>query len=126
MAIVRGSKRTKKPSLPDWYPLAIYERELSIEEWLPQIALRASLQSIQESRSTGRYGGLTAANDDLRSTFISVIVEGNYGKEGFLSEAKSENFWPIRSPTPFQIYYFAELLKKKGIQRHRNGQSSWR
>jgi len=92
---------------PDWFPLPVYEQNLTKDEWLTEIGLRAGLQTADQNRREGKTTGLTFGASP-KEAFRSVFVTRESRACGSLAEAQERDFWPVRDPTPFELLFLVE------------------
>lgn len=100
-----ANRRNTAP--PDWFPLPIYEQNLTKDEWLTEIGLRAAMQTADQNRREGKISGLTSSASP-EETFLSLFVSRESRAGGNLAHAQEKNFWPIRDPTPFELFFLVE------------------
>ncbi|MES2353282.1 MAG: DUF6387 family protein [Pseudomonadota bacterium] len=92
-----------RPQLPDWYPLPIYNSTLTEDEWLTQIIIRATFQTVWRNYKNG----LIEEDKDWKTVFKNLIVENDITSEGFIGKDKKVH-WPVREIKPFEVFYTAE------------------
>lgn len=100
--------RKSKSQLPDWFPLPIYGHNLTKDEWLTEIGLRAALQTAEENVAEGAVAR-TSSNEPTE-VFRSLFVT-RASRAGNLAQAKTHSFWPVREVTPFEAYFIAECTR---------------
>jgi hypothetical protein len=92
---------------PDWFPLAVYEQNLTKDEWLTEIGLRAGLQTADQNRHEGKTRGLNLEASS-EEAFRSIFVTRESHVRVSLAEAQERDFWPIRDPTAFELLFIVE------------------
>jgi hypothetical protein len=100
--------RQDKGQLPDWFPLPIYQQELTKDEWLTEIGLRAALQTVENNVAQGTVER-TRSNDPTE-TFRAMFVTRE-SRSGHLARAKTHSYGPVREPSPFESFFFAECVR---------------
>lgn len=100
--------RQNKSQLPDWYPLPIYGQELTKDEWLTEIGLRAALQAVEENVAAGAVE--RTSRNEPTDVFRALFVTRE-SRAGHLAQAKTHSFWPVREVTPFEAYFIAECTR---------------
>jgi len=105
--------RVRNAGPPDWFPLPIYQQTLTKNEWLTEIALRAAVQTADNNRRAGKSSRLNYEGSAL-DTFRSLFVTRKSGARGNVAEAQANNFWPIREPTAFELFFLAENQRVPG------------
>jgi hypothetical protein len=98
---------TRNPAPPDWFPLPIYSQMLTKDDWLTEIALRAGLQTADRNRRDGKPSRLTYDGSSIE-VFRSLFVTRESRAKGNIAEARAGNFWPVREPTAFELFFLAE------------------
>jgi len=86
-----------KASLPSWFPLTIYSKKLTNEEWLDEIAIRLAVKTAFKN-----------SNDKERSKeqFETLIIKQNYHKQFLASkEQKASKIWGVRNLSCFDAAY---------------------
>lgn len=100
----------KSTELPSWYPLPIYNRELSDEEWAVEIMLRASFQSIVARREEGNQELSTLrfeSGASVTDVFDSLFVNTDRDVDRWFEKEK----WPISEMTTFEAHMIAALCR---------------
>jgi hypothetical protein len=106
--------------LPDWFPLPIYKQQLTKNEWLTEIGLRAALQTADQNVREGKVKAFRT-DKPADETFRAMFVTREARSGGGLAEAQEAGFWPVRDPTPFELFFLAE---KQRIPLHA-GVEAW-
>ncbi len=96
----------KNDSLSAWFPLSIYDKSLTDNEWLMEIVMRFSVYSLYENAKNSRKDG-EFPNKRALDAFISLIIDHKRNGNG-LTKTPSVNFWPVREPTPFESLFIAQ------------------
>jgi Family of unknown function (DUF6387) len=97
----------KASSPPDWFPLPIYQQDLTREQWLTEVALRAALQTAETNRRNGVTSRLTY-DESPQEIFDHLFVSRKSRSLGGVAEPHSKNIWPVREPTAFEAYFVSE------------------
>lgn len=103
--------RSKRTTLPTWYPLPIYQQTLSPDEWHSEIALRAALKSVDHNR---RNGVIAKRPEEILEDFHDMFVSRVTRNGEFLARAKDVDFFPVRPLPPADIFFLAEHLLQRG------------
>lgn len=103
--------RSKRTTLPNWYPLAIYQQTLSPDEWHTEIALRAALKSIDTNR---RNGTIVERPEEILESFQAMFVTRTARSGGSLAQARHEDFFPVRALPPSELFFLSEHLLHQG------------
>jgi hypothetical protein len=97
----------KNRAHPAWFPLPVYQRTLTKNEWLAEIAIRAGLQTAHRNRREGKIHKLQT-HSSSEQAFLSIIVEKESRARIDLAQAQERNFWPVRDLTAFELSFLAE------------------
>jgi hypothetical protein len=97
----------RNAALPDWFPLPIYRQVLTKNEWLTEIGLRAALQTAERNMREGKVKAFRTEGP-ADETFRAMFVTRETRSGGDLAAAQEASFWPVRHPTPFELFFLAE------------------
>lgn len=103
--------RTKKNTLPSWYPLPIYQQTLTPDEWHSEIVMRATLKTVDENR---RKGSIVKSPEEMLETFHALLVTRTSRRGGPLAQAKTEDFFPVVTLPICDLFFMAEHLLRHG------------
>src|SRR5258706_1870610 len=98
---------------PVWFPFPIYQQTLTKNEWVKEIAWKAAMQAADSNRRAGKSSRLNYEGSAL-DTFRSLFVTRESRARGNVAEAQANNFWPIREPTAFELFFLAENQRVPG------------
>jgi hypothetical protein len=104
----------RKAGLPNWFPLPIYRQRLTKNEWLTEIGLRAGLQTAEKNVREGKLDRFRVEGQP-DEVFRSLFVERDRPR-GDLADAQETDYWPIRDPTPFELFFLVENQRIPGHQ----------
>jgi len=100
--------RKKNAQLPDWFPLPTYSEPLTRNQWLEEVALRAGLQTAEKNWRGGKTDGLHMDKKPEKVFRNLFVTKRSRRTKGNLAEAQKQHWWPVRDPTPFEVYFLAE------------------
>ncbi|ELA9712674.1 TPA: hypothetical protein KD131_004746 [Vibrio parahaemolyticus] len=90
-----------KSELPEWYPLPVYERDLTGEEWLTELALRFGIHQMLKNG---------AEIYKVKDAFSNVIINNIRGRESLVDTPDSPGeLWGIKELSAFEFLYLAEM-----------------
>ena len=95
-------------SLPDWFPLPIYGKDLSPEEWLEELVVRFALALVLEN---------TKDYSSVKASFTSIVVDHNRTGDSLLSKKESAGeLWGVRELSAYELSYLSAMTvnSKKG------------
>ncbi len=88
-----------KNTLPDWYPLDVYEKNLNGEEWLQELATRFMLKFSYEN---------TSDKAKAIDSFTSFFVNRNIFDKGLINETiKANEVWGVKELSAFDLGYLS-------------------
>lgn len=97
-----------RKDLPEWFPLPIYSRDLSDEQWFEELVLRYGFKvALQKG----------APASEIRDGFLSAVIHNNRGENLFFSDTKRPfEVWGVWEISAFELMYLAAamLTSKKG------------
>lgn len=109
----RSKVRKEKPelTLPDWYPLPIYSRKLSDDEWVGEVWLRLGFKIAYQNHVAGVASRLKFEGSDPKNTFLSIIKHDGRPPPSFIEDDELEygDSWPVRGMTLFEGEVIAHL-----------------
>lgn len=94
---------TSKIEIPSWYPLPVYNKELTHEEWLHEIFKRSKIKDIQASSALNQQSRLEIFNAIiLKDEIVDIrsVLQAQLGQ-------------PIRDLSISEVLYIAELIKRE-------------
>jgi hypothetical protein len=94
------AKRHQSPSLPAWYPLSTYERELTEGEWVSAILGRFGFQMVLKNIEEGRLTDLTL--EDHASNFASYLTEVRTSMDE-LPLKSPDRVFPVANMNRFEV-----------------------
>lgn len=94
-------------SLPEWFPLAIYDSDLSLEQWLGAFVMRMAAQA--KWRNAPHLG-----REEHVRTFLGLAAITPEEDSSLLNTDHPKRLWPIQEPSVLQILYAAALVKSGG------------
>ncbi len=110
--------RLKRFALPSWYPLSIYSQKLTADEWHTEIALRASLKTVDANR---RSGSIVKKPEEILESFHSIFVARTSRRNEPLAQSKVEGFFPVVTLPVCDIFFMAEHLLRHGDESMQAG-----
>jgi len=94
--LVRNQK-----SLPDWFPLPIYGKDLSPEEWLEELVVRFALVKVLEN---------TGNPSSVKASFTNVLVDHDRTGNSLLSDENSAGeLWGVRELSAYELSYLSAM-----------------
>lgn len=112
---MRTARKVRAGVLPSWFPLEIYDTDLSLEQWLEAFVVRMAVRTKWEN-------GQELSPEEHEQTFLSLITTRASGNAAslFSRADKPKQLWPIQEPSVLQILYAAALVKTGGpeVQAH--------
>lgn len=94
--------RPKSKTLPDWFPLSCYRRDLMPEEWLAHLINRMAVKAVFNNT------GDAARAHEL---FSSLLVEKDYTVEDGKRYLNHEPRWAVSNLSTFEAFYLSALWK---------------
>jgi len=111
------AKRNQTPSLPTWYPLSTYERELTDGEWASAILGRFGFQAVFHNIVEDRLKDMTLR--DLASRFESYLTNVRKSMDDLPPQEPSAVF-PVANMNRFEVAYLAQLAAQHSTADERS------
>jgi hypothetical protein len=102
---------TKKSKFPDWFPLTVYGKNHTDDNWLTEIALRAA---VLIQRDNLKKDGKIVCSTSLEA-FKAIFIK-NKRTDGSLAAGPISNIWPVREPSPFELLFSSQILSEKACK----------
>ena len=97
--------RAQGANLPEWFPLATYDADLSLEQWLSEFVLRMAVRAKWENAQH-------LGPEEHRRTFLSLVAAETQSElNGLLDVDRPKRLWPIQAPSVLHVLYAAALMK---------------
>lgn len=97
---------------PDWFPLPIYSKDITIREWVDLLAMRLAVAAkVQNGRD--QY-----STDQLIETFMALIVRGETNKNSSLvrQEFPKPSILPVQEASLLEILYANDVVRSVAKQ----------